>query len=62
MSDTSHVTDYIIVAEEVAKRKEFEAAVKEKLREGWQPLGGPCVDGNESFGEIVQAMVKLEYR
>lgn len=48
------ITDYKIV---VATGSRLAGAVKEAISEGWEPVGGPCVQGDM----VSQAMVIYDY-
>jgi hypothetical protein len=56
----TRTTDYIIVSSKFniskATHEDLTAAVQEKLKEGYEPLGGPFVGGESMY----QAMVKTD--
>lgn len=53
----SEIKKYVTVRE--SNFKDLDKAVNEKIKEGWQPFGGPYVtDGNEFLA--CQAMVSMD--
>lgn len=58
--ETSEVIDYMIVAQDLrgyTTTQKFSAAVKSKMAEGWEPMGGINVM-NEVGQPAYQALVK----
>mgnify|MGYP000281680838 FL=1 len=51
------ITDYsVVVAHNVVSLIE---AVQERIREGWQPIGGICID-RSTYNAYTQAVVRWE--
>lgn len=53
------VVDYTIVMEGVDDIKGFEDEVKDKLADGWHPLGAPF-HGGKDWSYLMQALIKYE--
>ena len=50
------ITEYRTLGDEVPSKLDEE--VNKGIKEGWQPLGGVCIDSKS--GVLLQAMVKYE--
>jgi hypothetical protein len=55
--DMKSVVDYTILITGGDNIENFESEVKEKLLEGWQPLGAPF-EGGKNRSYLMQALVK----